>query len=486
MPVNSLRVLGRVDNWWYSKVAPALAISCCAGLLYRVSAWHTAQSIVLIALVGLCAGTYGHLINDIFDIEVDRRAGKRNPMAGFSPWQRLALCALTVALGFLPALFFSYSSTSILLLAVEFLLPTIYSVPPLRLKGRGAFGLLCDALGAHMVPCLYVISVLAHQSADPAALHKPASLIFVGCTSVWALFLGLIGILIHEFEDRENDLRSGIVTFATGSRFESIRRPVAIFCVIELGAFAGMAVALFPVAPAIACAALFFVAATSIKLIAHWPHYRRYEQDATAIQWWQLSHPFYEAYLPLAAALQCAWRHPSLIAFPVLQLAVFAPAFRHQLLELEEVCRQFAAWMTWGGRLDVDPSARASAWPLLLPRLGTRVAIRRSGTALWNVRLARPGVQVRHGAEYQVKFKVRSDRVRSIVFGVWQDHAPYEAVGHCEQLEVTPEWQTVWRTFAASSDEPRGYFGFWMGGEAGSVDLWRCSVRPLANKSSIG
>jgi hypothetical protein len=317
-------------------------------------------------------------------------------------------------------------------------------------------------------------------------VRKPASLAFVGCTGVWALLLGLIGILIHEFEDRDNDLRSGIATFATRIDFRSVRLPMAVFYAGELIAFAGMAAALFHVAPAIACAALFFFAATCIKLIAHWPHYSNYQQDGTAIQWWQLSHPFYEAYLPLAAALQCAWNHPGLFAFPLLQLAVFAPAFRGQLMELEEVFRQFTAWMTWGGRLDVDPSARASAWPLFLPRLGTRVAIRRSGSALWNVRLARPGVRVLGGAAYQVRFKVRSDRSRSIMFGVWQDHAPYQALGHCEQLQVTTEWQTVWRTFSASSDERRGYFGFWMGGEAGSVDVWRCSVRPLASKDSIG
>src|ERR1700731_3795893 len=100
----SVRVLGRVDNWWYSKVAPAIAISYCAALMYQVPAWATARSILLIAFVGLCAGSYGHIINDVYDIEVDRNAGKRNHMARFKPWQRFALCALTLGLGFAPVL----------------------------------------------------------------------------------------------------------------------------------------------------------------------------------------------------------------------------------------------------------------------------------------------------------------------------------------------------------------------------------------------
>jgi 4-hydroxybenzoate polyprenyltransferase len=481
----SPRVLGRVDNWWYSKVAPAIAISYCAALLYRVPAWATARSILLIAFVGLCAGSYGHLINDVFDIEVDRSAGKRNHMAKFTPLQRFLLCAVSLALGFAPALFVSYSSTSLWLLAFEFLLPTVYSVPPLRLKGRGALGLLCDSLGAHTVPCLYVISVLAHQSPDPALTRTGSSIAFVCCTAVWALFLGLIGILIHEFEDRDNDLRSGIRTFATEVKFRSVRPYMTVFYAIELCTFAAMAALLGRAAPLVAIAAVLFIAATSIKLAAHWHHYRHYEQDSTAIQWWQLSHPFYEGFLPLAAAIQCAWLYPVLGAFPVLQLAIFAPTFRKQAAELNDVLRQSIAWILWGGRLDVDPSARAWTWPLFLPRLGIRVAVKQSGFALWNIRLARPGLKLCEGAQYQIRFKIRASRTRTIMFGVWQDHDPWEGVGYCEELEVSREWQTVWRTFTANSHDRHTYFGFWLGGEHGSVDIWRCSVRPCAKKDSV-
>jgi 4-hydroxybenzoate polyprenyltransferase len=483
--IPSVRVLGRVDNWWYSKVAPAIAISYCAALLYRVPAWATARSILLIAFVGLCAGSYGHLINDVFDIEVDRNAGKRNHMAKVTPLRRFLFCAVTLALGFAPALFVSYSATSLILLAVEFLLPTIYSVPPLRLKGRGALGLVCDSFGAHMVPCLYVISVLAHQAPDPAVIHRGSSIAFILFTAVWALFLGLIGILIHEFEDRENDLRSGIRTFATEVKFDRVRAPMAIFYGIELSAFAAMATLLFPVAPAIAIAALLFVVATSIKLAAHWRHYRHYKRDGTAIQWWQLSHPLYEGFLPLAAAIQCAWMYPILAPFPVLQLAIFAPTFRSQAAELNDVFRQSMAWILWGGRLDIDPGARAWTWPLLLPRLGIRIAVRQSGFALWNIRLVRSGLKLREGGQYQIRFQVRSSRTRKIMFGVWQDHEPWEGLGYIEGLEVSREWQTIWRTFTARENDRHGYFGFWLGGEPGSVDIWRCSVRPCAKKDSV-
>jgi 4-hydroxybenzoate polyprenyltransferase len=480
--VPSARVLGRVDNWWYSKVAPALALSFCSALIYQVSAIETAQSILIIAFVGLCAGSYGHIINDVFDIEVDRNAGKRNHMAHFAPWQRFGLCALTLALGFAPALLVSWSPTSLALLAVEFLLPTIYSVPPLRLKGRGALGLVCDSLGAHLVPCLYVISVLAHQSSQPALVHARASLAFVWTTAVWALFLGLKGILIHEFEDRENDLRSGIKTFATGVEFRSVRWPNTLFYVVELCAFLGLVTVLFPVAPIIGIAFGTFAITRAIKLSVNWEHYRHYEIEATTIQWWQLSHGFYEAYLPTAAALGCAWIHPSLALFPLLLIVVFASNFRQEAEELKGVLRPTLAWIGWRGRLDLDAVDAAWAWPILLPRPGVRVVVHDPGEHPWNIRIARPGLALRAGEEYVIRFQVRCDRKRKLAFGVWQDHAPWQGLGYYEDLWVSTERQYIERRFTATADDKRAYFGFWLGGDTGSVQILRCRLRALGRR----
>jgi len=483
--MHSIQILGRVDNWWYSKVAPVLAISFCAALIYQVPAWPTARSIVLIAFVGLCAGSYGHLINDAFDIEADRKAGKQNHMAEFAPWQRILFCALALTLGFAPALLVSISTTSLLLLGAEFLLPTIYSAPPFRLKERGVLGLLSDSLGAHLVPCLYVISILAHDSPSPVLVHARASYAFVGFTALWASSLGLIGILIHELEDRESDLLAGSRTFATGIEFQTVRRPMAFLYGVELCSFAGLASVLFPVAPAVAVTGLFFVATVVVRLAAQWPHYRHYDRDTTAIQWWQLSHPFYETYLPLAAAIQCACLHPALSVFPVLLLVAFAPTWKQQAEELQDTCIAAAAWIFWGGRLDLDRSAKAFTWPLAFPRLGTHVHIGKGGPDRWSIRLVRPGLPIRGGSEYLARFKVRSDRNRKIVFGIWQDHEPWEPLGHCEELQVSPEWQTVWRTFTATGDDRYAYFGFWLGGEQGSVDVWRLVMRKVHPSDSI-
>lgn len=485
----SIRELGRVDQWWYSKVAPVLAISYSASLLYRVSALATARAILVIAFVGLCAGTYGHIVNDVFDIDVDRRAGKRNQMAGFASWQRFAFCVLAAGLGFAPFAVISHSRTSLGLLAAEFLLPTIYSIPPLRLKEHGALGVICDALGAHLVPCLFVLSVLAHDAGNPKFVSSQSGIAFVWFAGVWALCLGLIAILIHEFEDRENDLRSGIRTFATGHSFAQVRWPVSGLYIAELCAFAGMAGLLIRVAPLIATAAIVLALMVTLKVSRQWSHYRHYDEQRTTIQWWQFGHPLYEYYFPMAAALQCAWAHPALVFFPMLQIGVFAHTFRQQLPELRatpamanDLIRQWKTWLLWGGRLDADPNAGARISSGVLPLIDARVEIEHGGTDPWNVRLVRPGLTVRAGQQYRVHLMVRADRERRILFGVWQDHAPWEGLGLCEEWTISSRWLHISSRFIARDDDAHGYLGLWLGGETGSVEVRRCSIRAAGRK----
>lgn len=330
------RGFARLNFWWFPKVAPVLAVSFVAAIVFKVPPWATFRSILLIAFVGLCAGTYGYLMNDIFDLEVDGKAGKRNPMTELSSTQCFLFCAAALIFGFAPALFVSYSRTSLLLLAFEYLLPTMYCVPPVRLKGRGILGLICDAFGAHIAPCLYVISVMAHGRRT-SAQTPPSTTVFICLVCVWALFLGLAGIVIHELEDRQNDLRSGIRTFATATSFANIRVSVSLICAGELLAFAGLCGFLWKSVPLLGIAAGLYAGILGLRIWTRWPHYRKVTTEKVVVEWWQLSHPFYETTFPLAASMQYAWAHPALVIFPLLQIAFVAPSVRAQFHELRDI-----------------------------------------------------------------------------------------------------------------------------------------------------
>ena len=340
VPMSSLYELGRADNWWDSKIPPVLALCYATALIYDVPLAASVRSLALIVFVGLCAGSYGHIVNDAFDIEADRKSGKPNRMAGFAPWQRFAFCALALGLGFAPAIFFPYSGMSLALLAVEYLLPSVYSIPPLRLKERGALGVLCDSMGAHAVPCLYAISVMANEAAKPAGRFAWLAPALAATGFVWALCLGVKGIIIHEFQDRAGDLQAGVSTLATGLDFQAVRLLVNRVYAVELCGFLGVALALFPVAPLLPVVAAAYAATVWVKVARHWDFFVYGRSPNATIQWWQFSHPFYEFYFPLFLAVELAWRHPWLAFLPVVQVLAFRNNFRRRFGELRAFVRQ--------------------------------------------------------------------------------------------------------------------------------------------------
>jgi hypothetical protein len=79
---------------------------------------------------------------------------------------------------------------------------------------------------------------------------------------------------------------------------------------------------------------------------------------------------------------------------------------------------------------------------------------------------------------------MRADKPREILFGVWQDHAPWQAAGFSEQFRLSDHWQCIRRRFTAVDDEPRGYLGLWLGGDAGSVDVRRWTIRAISGQTA--
>ena len=324
--------LVRIGVWWLPKVGPALAVAYCAALVLRVPGWATVYAIATVAFVGLCAGTYGYLLNDIFDRQTDLQAGKPNRMAAFSPWQRFSFCALALGLGFVPALFLHTSHTTLAALILEYAVLTVYSLPPIRLKTRGALGLLCDAAGAHVVANLYVLSVVADRV--PSHTTGPPSrpvLFFVAAVCAWELCFGLLGILVHQIEDRDNDRRSCISTFATSRTLLALRTPATLLYVGELLAFTTLCFLLRNVAPLVGVAAALYAALLALKIAGRWSYYKNFADQTIQTEWWLSSHSFYETYFPFVAALQCALLHPQVAMLAALHMTLFVPALRTHL-----------------------------------------------------------------------------------------------------------------------------------------------------------
>jgi 4-hydroxybenzoate polyprenyltransferase len=228
---NPLTSALRLQDWWAPKLPVLLAVAY-AGLAHRGSDW--AFSDLLFPLASIIVGAaYVSLLNDYTDLEADRLAGKANRMAVLPPALRLPLLLAIVALGVGFCIWLVPRPLALAAYAAAWLVFAAYSLPPIRLKGRGFPGVVADAAGAHLFPTLYLYFVTSHLGSPPGG--DPVTVVAL---ALWSLALGIRGNLWHQLADRDSDKTSGTSTF--GARPDAIKTTLAwtpLFLSLEVGSF---------------------------------------------------------------------------------------------------------------------------------------------------------------------------------------------------------------------------------------------------------
>lgn len=336
----------RFDNWWYSKMPPILAVAYLCILQGKFTPAELAGLLPSMLFSIACVAAYGHIINDIFDIDSDRRAGKRNAIARLAVLQRWLICVALGAGGFLPALYsVHYSGAGYLILAANYLWPTIYSLPSIRLKERGMAGVLCDAVGSHVTPTLFVLVVLSN-----ALTTVPINFMtFAAIALVWSIVLGIKGILHHQVADRENDRVAGTVTLATNAapgRIELflprynllVELPISIAFVSIVSGFCPLAV----VGLSIYCLTEVF------KFFFGFQFALNGDPRNTRPSIPFVNESFYDFWLPIVTTLQLALLGLAWIWLPLLQFGLFGRSSRRQIRDLAVLtkasCGQIGTW----------------------------------------------------------------------------------------------------------------------------------------------
>ena len=221
----------RYSEWWEYKLVPLVSLGYAVIYLSGYPFTAAIMHLLLILAAVTMGAVYVSVINDLTDIDEDALAGKNNRMAGKPVWLRALILGVFVA----AALLFGYllypDWVSIAFYAASYLVFTLYSVPPSRLKKRGLWGVCCDGSGAHLFPALLVTYSLYKFT---IAEINPAWFVAVG---VWAFSYGLRGILWHQFYDRDNDLASSTTTFATRIDPQKFGPAEKGLFIIELTAF---------------------------------------------------------------------------------------------------------------------------------------------------------------------------------------------------------------------------------------------------------
>jgi hypothetical protein len=187
-----------------------------------------------------------------------------------------------------------------------------------------------------VTPTLFVLSIFPLDHHHRLALS--ATML------AWSSALGLKGILHHQIADRQHDVASETVTFATTRREGQIERWLARYNVwFELPLSTLLALEVVRSFPLVA------VALVGYSVLEGAKNRLGYEFAVTAdLRDRRPSVPFaneafYVAWLPLAAALQLGAGSQRWLWAPLAVTALFLPAYRAQVAELRSVTRAWHA-----------------------------------------------------------------------------------------------------------------------------------------------
>lgn len=312
----------RLDSWWEHKLSPLLATVYATAVLMRIpfaALWREA-GFALLALV-VCA-SYVSVLNDLTDATEDRASGKPDRWNGSTLGPVLCLLACIAAgTGVLLAL------RNDPLLACLYLLSwlsfALYSLPPIRLKLRGVWGVLADACGAHLFPALFAVLLIYRWTPREA----PSG--WTIAVALWSLAAGMRGILWHQLEDFVSDERIGLRTFAGLHGPAAAQRVGVIAFFVEAAAFAamlwltrnGLAACLLALYGLFALARRRFLG-IGLAIIEPRPARRMAMAE------------YYIVLFPLAFLLTASWQQPAMLALLLLHLVLFS---RQSLFLLHEI-----------------------------------------------------------------------------------------------------------------------------------------------------
>lgn len=210
--------LVRGSQWWEFKGVPVLATFYATAVLLNVSLIALWPLLLFLLLSLAAAAAFANVLNDLADEKDDLACGKPNRMVGRSRFFKVATLAACLLPGVVAIALLSQAPVALALYLGIWLVFAAYSPPPVRLKQRGFWGVLADATGAHLLPVLFAVATVSYWTGAKIPLTW---WIAVG---IWAMALGVRGILWHQLVDLEGDRVSGVNTFAVRTSPEIVQQ----------------------------------------------------------------------------------------------------------------------------------------------------------------------------------------------------------------------------------------------------------------------
>lgn len=190
----------RLEDWFDSKLPTVIftyaLISCAQSTPFLLSELFG----LIVLFISLLS--FGHILNDWSDIEIDKRAGKIRPIQKLDNSLKILTTTLSILFGvFGLFLVKKFNADFILLVLVGYFLAIAYSIKPFRFKERGIYGLFVSDFAQRTLPALW-----------PFAINSFYPNYFWLLIFLWTA-LGLRWNLVHQFEDYQSDKKSDVQTF---------------------------------------------------------------------------------------------------------------------------------------------------------------------------------------------------------------------------------------------------------------------------------
>lgn len=320
------KLLARPWAWWLNKVplSVTLVLLLIDGRPLDVA---QAAALVLVVVIVCAIGNYGYALNDLFDIEEDRKTGRPN----FALAAGGARTVWVIVGSAILALAFAWPAAGLAgvgLTVLELMLPLAYSIPPLRIKERKWLGVAADGLAAHVYPAALGLMTARHLGAS-----WPSGWV-IGCVLAWSAAAGLRGILSHQLHTADRDQKSGLRTVVHDiGRAPLERFVVFVLLPVEAAGFIG-AIAGSGAGPVLWALGALYLAAEIYRTLdrrftvrAFRPEGQRYLP--------LVDESFYKAWGPVVIALDAARVDLKYLALPVLYALLFRLHLKNEAARLK-------------------------------------------------------------------------------------------------------------------------------------------------------
>lgn len=198
------------------------------------------NSIGLTALfvVLMLSASWGFLLNDLADREADSRSGRADALHGhgLSMKAMWALVLSTAACSWVIVFLIGGGYVFKAILAIDYLIATLYSVRPVKLKVRRFWGFLANSLMERPLPILVLLAYMNYYTALTVLFPVLMEL-------TWSVFK-------HQAADAKEDIAANVITFAASlgeERSNAIVRkalnPISVLSILLLVALASYAIA---------------------------------------------------------------------------------------------------------------------------------------------------------------------------------------------------------------------------------------------------